>query len=48
MNSIQTSNPQEMSASISLWRKLGWAGFLFFLIKGFLWLAAPAVFYFLT
>lgn len=24
-------------------RRLGWAGFLFFLVKGLLWLAVPAL-----
>lgn len=32
----------------TLLKRLGYAGFLFFLIKGLLWLAAPAVFYFFS
>jgi hypothetical protein len=36
---------QEIVAQESKWkdrlRKLGWAGFLFFLIKGLLWLIVP-------
>lgn len=29
------------------WKRLGLAGFVFFLIKGLLWLMAPAVLYLL-
>ena len=28
----------------SLWRRLGALGFLFFLVKGLLWLSAPVLF----
>lgn len=28
-----------------LWRRLSLAGFVFFLVKGLLWLAVPAVIY---
>lgn len=48
MNSMHASNSQEMPAPTSLWRKFGWIGFVFFMIKGFLWLSAPALFYLLT
>jgi hypothetical protein len=29
----------------SFWKRLGMAGFVFFLAKGLLWLAVPAVMY---
>jgi len=31
-----------------LWKKLGAAGFLFFLIKGLLWLSAPFIIYWVS
>ncbi|MEO1247629.1 MAG: hypothetical protein AAFX56_18285 [Pseudomonadota bacterium] len=38
-----------LSAGANNWiKRLGWAGFLFFAVKGLLWLAAPLVFYWLT
>jgi len=30
---------------LRVWKRLGYAGFLFFLIKGILWLAVPFVLY---
>ena len=37
-----------LPAAISVIRRLGVAAFLFFLIKGMLWLAAPLVFIWLV
>lgn len=48
MNSLHAAHSQEMPTRMWLWQRLGWAGFLFFLIKGILWLTAPAVVYLLA
>ena len=48
MNSTNTVQDGGRTLPPSFWKRLGFAGFLFFLIKGLLWLAAPAFFYFLT
>lgn len=45
MRGMHAENEREAG---SAWRKLGMAGFLFFLIKGLLWLTAPAFFYYLS
>lgn len=45
MSTSHTAKSDDISAPTSFWRKLGIAGLLFFLIKGLLWLAAPAFFY---
>lgn len=45
MNSANTCRSGGQILPVPLWKRLGVAGFLFFLIKGLLWLAAPAVFY---
>lgn len=45
MNSVNTCEDGGHVLPPSLWKRLGFAGFLFFLIKGLLWLAAPALFY---
>lgn len=34
---------QSERASLSWWQRLGFYGFMFFLIKGLLWLIVPAV-----
>lgn len=42
MNSSQTKNEDKSGTrgkALGWLRKLGWAGFLFFLIKGLIWLA---------
>ena len=41
-------NTASSPASLALVRRLGVAAFLFFLIKGILWLAAPLVFIWLV
>ena len=48
MNSTNTVQDGGRTLPPTFWKRLGLAGFLFFLIKGLLWLAAPAFFYFLT
>jgi hypothetical protein len=41
--------PQEGKAEATSWlRRVGVVGFLFFLIKGLLWLIIPAVIYYLS
>ncbi|MCH8134814.1 MAG: hypothetical protein IIB77_02410 [Proteobacteria bacterium] len=45
MNSANTCRSGGHILPAPLWKRLGIAGFLFFLIKGLLWLAAPAAFY---
>lgn len=46
-NGMRTTEARNMPSKSGLGRKLGIAAFLFFLIKGLLWLAAPVVLYFM-
>ncbi len=43
-----TTKTVPVTGGRTLLKRFGYAGFLFFLIKGLLWLAAPAVFYFFS
>lgn len=48
MNSANTCPSDGKILPAPSWKRLGIAGFLFFLVKGLLWLTAPAVFYLFT
>ncbi len=41
---VQHAQSDDAQKSSRTWlKRLGWAGFLFFLIKGLLWLIVPAI-----
>lgn len=44
MNTAETTFVTMPRGTSKIWKRLGQAGFLFFLIKGLLWLIAPVVF----
>lgn len=45
MSALDTAHGTDMPTPIPLWQKFARLGFVFLLIKGLLWLSAPALFY---
>jgi len=41
---MRSGTDKERSSSLKTAKTVGWAAFLFFLIKGLLWLIVPALF----
>ena len=48
MNAAESAKDVGRVLPSSIWKRLGFAGLLFFLVKGLLWLSAPVVIYLLT
>ena len=47
METTYAASDKKIAPRTRWWKRLGLAGFTFFLIKGVLWLMAPAVLYLL-